>query len=117
LLESDDSENINLNYQDSLQDESREPMTTVVGIRSNTCVVLASDSQWTSNVKAFSSKLFKINESIGLGASGSRSYINTLVNRLRQNILTDDLVDESLLTQRIDKILCELFREKVTEIN
>lgn len=115
MFDNDDLENINVNYQDSIQDESREPMTTVVGIKSNTCVVFASDSQWTSNVKAFSSKLFKINEAIGLGASGTRPYINMLVERLRQDIKTDDLTAETTLKHRIDGILCELYRDRVTE--
>jgi 20S proteasome alpha/beta subunit len=92
-------------------------MTTVVGITSNTGVVLTSDSQWTSNVKAFSSKLFKINEAIGLGASGTRPYIKFLVERLGREIRTDDLAAEFKLKQRIDNTLCELYRESYREID
>lgn len=109
-----DLEDINLNYIERIQDQSREPLTTVVGIKSNSGIVLASDSQWTSSIKNYSSKLFGINRWVGLGASGTRPYIRILVKSLEQKLRTDDLTTEEGFRDRVDVILAQLFRERVT---
>jgi|GEM_PF-5342888 20S proteasome alpha/beta subunit len=97
-------EDINLDHEERIQEESREPMTTVVGIKSNYGIVLTSDNQWTSNVKNFSSKLYEINKWVGFGASGSKSYIRHLVKKL-EDLRLDDLVNEEKFRDRVDGLL------------
>lgn len=75
-------------------------MTTVVCIKSNNGIVLASDSQGTtSKIKTTTKKLFKINNHVGIGASGDSSQIELLVDELKQNFQNEIELESEFKTQ------------------
>ena len=49
-----------------------------------------------------------------MGVSGTRSYIRLLVKKLEQGLSLDDLRSEEIFKERIDGLLAQLFRERVT---
>ncbi|MGC2425841.1 MAG: hypothetical protein WA421_02295 [Nitrososphaeraceae archaeon] len=59
-------------------------MTTVVAIKSDDGIILAGDSQGSNNtMKDLDiSKLFPINDSIGVGAAGDIGHIRVLIDKL-----------------------------------
>lgn len=105
-----------IEYIDTFECDKLQAMTTVVGIKSTDGIVLSSDSQWTSYpIKDFAiSKIFRINDSMGLGVSGTSFYIKILVEEL-QKIIIDKSTTELGLRKNIDNILTDLFKEKVVE--
>ncbi len=75
-------------------------MTTVVCIKSNDGIVLASDSQGTSSkIKTTTKKLFKINNHVGIGTSGDSSQIELLVDELKQNFQNEIELESEFKTQ------------------
>ncbi len=75
-------------------------MTTVVCIKSNNGIVLASDSQGTSSkIKTTTKKLFKINNHMGIGTSGDSSQIELLVDELKQNFQNEIELESEFKTQ------------------
>src|SRR5688572_16612328 len=65
-----------------------EPLTTVIGIKCNDGIILASDSQFTADKMKFfgGSKLFKINNFVALGAAGNVSQMTMLADALKQKL-------------------------------
>lgn len=104
-------EDLNLNYIAS--QKSRDPMTTVVGIKSNDGIVLASDSQATGElIKDIGmSKIFRINASMGIGVSGIVGHIKILQQMFKQEFKSAQFETELDVRQNAEKILCELFRK------
>jgi 20S proteasome alpha/beta subunit len=94
----------------------QENMTTVIAIKCEEGVVIASDSQSTSPVvkNMQVSKIYQINKYIGIGASGAELDIKVLVEAL-QRIRQDDLKSEQNLKESIKKIMLDLHKEYNSE--
>ena len=86
-------------------------MTTVIGIRCNEGIILASDSQFTSDrIKILGgSKVFKINNFIALGAAGSVSQMSMLADSLKQK-LGENIYSDLELRTNIEDVLLELHK-------
>jgi 20S proteasome alpha/beta subunit len=106
-------QNIGLKYIETSQNHNNKPMTTVVAIKSSEGIILASDSQGTYNtMKDLEiSKIFHINDSIGVGAAGDIGHIRVLIDELKQQLETRKFKTELELRHTIDDILCRLFRK------
>lgn len=108
-------ENINLKSYETGQNSDKKKVTTVVGIKSANGIVLASDSQGTSDndgMKALDiSKIFRLNKFMGVGASGDVGHMKVLVEELEERLEQSKFKTELDLRQTLDNILCELFRE------
>lgn|GEM_PF-1286487 len=108
-------QSINLKYIENSQNHNKKTMTTVVGIKSVDGIILASDSQGTSSGDGMKdleiSKIFQINESIGVGAAGDVGQIRVLVDELKKHFERSKFRTELDLRQTLDDILCELFRK------
>lgn len=90
-----------------------QDMTTVIAIKSIDGIVIASDSQSTSMPYAKNlevSKIFKINNSIGIGTAGDENNIKILVESLKQNLGQEEFDSEPILRKKIDDILINLHR-------
>ena len=75
-------------------------MTTVLSIKSKDGVILASDSQGTSSkIKTTIKKVFKINNHVGIGASGDSSQIELFVDELKQNFQNEIELELEFKTQ------------------
>ena len=75
-------------------------MTTVLSIKSKDGVILASDSQGTSSkIKTPVKKVFKINNHVGIGASGDSSQIELFVDELKQNFQNEIELESEFKTQ------------------
>lgn len=77
-----------------------ESMTTVLAIKSKDGIILASDSQGTaSKIKTTIKKLYKINNQVGIGASGDSSQIELYVDELKQNFQNEIESESEFKTQ------------------
>ena len=77
-----------------------ESMTTVLAIKSKDGIILASDSQGTaSKIKTTIKKLYKINNQVGIGASGDSSQIELYVDELKQNFQNEIESESEFRTQ------------------
>ena len=75
-------------------------MTTVLAIMSKDGIILASDTQGTSSkIKTTIKKVFKINNQVGIGASGDSSQIELFVDELRQNFQNEIELESEFRTQ------------------
>ncbi|HSA75116.1 MAG TPA: hypothetical protein VLE21_02900 [Candidatus Nitrosocosmicus sp.] len=75
-------------------------MTTVLSIKSKDGIILASDSQGTSSkIKTPVKKVFKINNHVGIGASGDSSQIELFVDELKQNFQNEIELESEFKTQ------------------
>ncbi len=75
-------------------------MTTVLSIKSKDGIIIASDSQGTSSkIKTTTKKVFKINNHVGIGASGDSSQIELLVDELKQNFQNEIELESEFKTQ------------------
>ncbi|CAN5891204.1 hypothetical protein BH23THE1_BH23THE1_25220 [soil metagenome] len=85
-------------------------MTTVLSIKSKDGIILASDSQGTaSKIKFTIKKVFKINNHMGLGASGDSSQIELFVDELVQNF-QNEIESESEFKTQIYNFMVNLHR-------
>ncbi len=88
-----------------------ENMTTIIGIKCKDGIVIASDSQASSQMKNMQvSKIFKINDNIGIGTAGSERSIKILVETLQQRLKPENLESEQKLRDNLENILLELHR-------
>jgi 20S proteasome alpha/beta subunit len=112
-LEPLELENLSVNYGATSKDKTDKKMTTVVGIKSSNSIIISSDSQGTNDsMKSLEiSKIFQINESIGVGLAGDIGYINTVVDTLKEKLGTSQYRRELDLRQALDGIVCELFKK------
>ncbi|HKR74272.1 MAG TPA: hypothetical protein VJR94_09190, partial [Candidatus Nitrosocosmicus sp.] len=75
-------------------------MTTVLAIMSKDGIILASDTQGTSSkIKTTLKKIYKINNQVGIGASGDSSQIELFVDELRQNFQNEIELESEFRTQ------------------
>ena len=66
-------------------------MTTVIAIKCKDGIVIASDSQGTSNtIKLKAKKIYGINKFIGLGGAGDSSQIKYVVNQLGKDLKSQE---------------------------
>jgi 20S proteasome alpha/beta subunit len=106
-------QNISLKYIETSQNDNNKPMTTVVAIKSSDGIILASDSQGTNNtIKDLEiSKIFRINDSIGVGAAGDIGHIRVLIDKLKEQLEPRKFKTELELRHTIDDIICQLFKK------
>ncbi len=87
-------------------------MTTIIAIKSTDGIVMASDSQATTpttkNLEV--SKIYRINDSIGMSASGKEFQIKILLDKLKQDLENKEFDSESNLRKQLDNILIELYK-------
>jgi 20S proteasome alpha/beta subunit len=90
--------------------EKLKSMTTIITIKWSNDIVIISDSQATSNSTKNTqvSKIFKINDSIGMGTAGDERHIRVLVNDFQEHIKAVDLESEKKLRERIRERLLKL---------
>lgn len=88
-----------------------EPLTTVIGIRCIDGIILASDSQLSTNYikNLHGSKIFPINRFIALGSAGQVSQMKILVTELKQR-LGDNIYDDADLRFNIEEVLLALHK-------
>lgn len=93
-------------------DTDQEYMTTVIAIRSKNGIIMASDSQstllYTKNLGV--DKIFKINNSLCIGAAGKESHIKVLVEKLKQELKDKEFDSEPNLRKQLDNILIDLYK-------
>lgn len=89
-----------------------KPVTTVIGIKCIDGIVIASDSQASSETRKDleTSKIFTINPSIGVGAAGSIGHIRVFVEELKRRLATYTLETDTQLRGYIDGSLVDLYR-------
>ena len=87
-------------------------MTTVIGIKCIDGIVIASDSQASSEMRKDleTSKIFTINPSIGVGAAGSIGHIRVFVEELKRRLATYTFETDTQLRGYIDGSLVDLYR-------
>jgi 20S proteasome alpha/beta subunit len=109
----DELEDISLRYVDMDNNQRIDSLTTVLGIKSNNGILLTSDSKVSNEyVKDRSSKIFRINKSIGVAVSGDLGHIKILLDKLAESLLKIREFTELTLRQKIDdEVVCPLFRE------
>jgi 20S proteasome alpha/beta subunit len=88
------------------------PMTTVIGIKCKDAIVIASDSQATSEtIKDLqASKIFPINKSIGIGAAVDIGHITELVDQLGERLNVYEFETDRQLRGYLDSLLVDLSR-------
>ena len=86
-------------------------MTTVVAIKSDDGIILAGDSQGSNNtMKDLDiSKLFPINDSIGVGAAGDIGHIRVLIDKLKLCPISNSL-NECATSEFIKAVLKNFLR-------
>jgi 20S proteasome alpha/beta subunit len=106
-------QNISLKYIETSHNHNNKTMTTVVAIKSSDGIILASDSQGTNNtMKDLEiSKIFRINDSIGVGAAGDIGHIGVLIDKLKEQLEPRKFKTELELRHTVDDIICQLFRK------
>ena len=91
-------------------------MTTVIAIKCKNGIVIASDSQGTSNtIKLKSKKIYHINKFIGLGGAGDSSQIKYVVNQLGKDLKPQEYKEyevEESLQDLIAKTFANLHKNK-----
>ena len=104
-------QNISLKYIETSQNDNNKPMTTVVAIKSSDGIILASDSQGTNNtIKDLEiSKIFRINDSIGVGAAGDIGHIRVLIDKLKLCPISNSL-NECATSEFIKAVLKNFLR-------
>jgi 20S proteasome alpha/beta subunit len=87
-------------------------MTTVIGIKCTEGIVIASDSQATSEaIKDLqTSKIFPINNSMCVGAAGNIGHIRILTEELKKGLDGYVFDTESQLTSQLDDMVVNLHR-------
>ena len=109
-------EKTDLQYHDSsvdtikYEDNKPEPesLTTVVGIKCDEGIIFASDSLYTGDIsRMFGSKIYGINKSVILGATGRIDQISMLENALKQK-LKDNTYDDDAWRFDVEEVLLEL---------
>jgi 20S proteasome alpha/beta subunit len=95
-----------------ITDKITKPMTTVIGIKCKDGIVIASDSQVTSEaIKDLqTSKIFPINPSIVVGAAGNMGHISVFVDDLKRRLSEYTFETETQLRNYIDESLVGLYR-------
>ena len=91
-------------------------MTTVIAIKSKDGIVIASDSQGTSNtIKTKAKKIYKINRFVGLGGAGDSYQIMDVVNHLQKDLNSTEFSEyktEVLLKESLAKSFGNLHKIK-----
>jgi len=91
-------------------------LTTVISIKCKDGIVIASDSQGTSNtIKLKSKKIYGINKFVGLGGAGDSSQIKFVVNQLEKDLKSNEYKEfevEELLQDMIAKTFANLHKFK-----
>jgi 20S proteasome alpha/beta subunit len=103
-------DNINIDILDNLTLE--EDMTTIIAVKCNEGIIIASDSQSTAgNTKnLMTSKIFQVNKFAGVGCAGFIGHINNLVNKMKEKS-NDELMTDLDTKKNINDGLLELHKQ------
>ena len=91
---------------------SSDDMTTVIAVKCNKGIIIASDSQSTAGTtkNLMASKLFQVNKFAGVGCAGFIGHINNLVDKMKEK-LNDELMTDSDTRKNINDGLLELHEQ------
>lgn len=103
-------DNINIDILDNLS--SDDDMTTVIAIKCNDGIIIASDSQATAGdtKDLMASKIFQVNKNIGIGCAGMVGHIDSLVDKMKEK-LNDELIPDVYMRKNIIDGLLELHKQ------
>jgi 20S proteasome alpha/beta subunit len=97
---------------DTVSTNDKSLLTTVIGIKSNDGIVLASDSQISSgdlkNLEG--TKLFRINDYVALGCAGDIAEAQMFIEELSIR-LTNELLDRKQLRKLVEAVLLQFYKE------
>ena len=84
-------------------------MTTVIAVKCNEGIIIASDSQSTAGdtKNLMTSKIFEVNKYVGIGCAGFIGHIDSLVDKMKEK-LYDGLMTDSETRRTINDCLLEL---------
>jgi 20S proteasome alpha/beta subunit len=97
-------DDINIDISDNLTSE--EELTTVIAIKCNEGIIIATDSQATAGdtKNLMASKIFEVNKNIGIGCAGVIGHIDSLVDKMKEK-LSDELMSDAYTRKNIIDVL------------
>ena len=103
-------DNINIDILDKLTSE--EDMTTIIAVKCNEGIIIASNSQSTAGTtkNLMTSKIFQVSKFAGLGCAGFIGHINNLVDKMKEK-LNDELMTDLDTKKNINDGLLELHKQ------
>ena len=95
-------DNTNIDILDNLS--SDDDMTTVIAIKCNEGIIIASDSQSTAGdtKDLMASKIFQVNKNIGIGCAGMVGHIDSLVDKMKEK-LSEELIPDVYMRKNINR--------------
>jgi 20S proteasome alpha/beta subunit len=105
-------------YINLIKQNKEKQLTTIVGIKCKDGVVISSDSQASGEVikNLGVSKIFKINNNIGLGCAGTASHIKKLVKEIEKRMNGNTKLEtKDDFKKELEHIVIELHRTNIVE--